>query len=35
MNSLLEQAADKLDEDEKEIYSGLTTNKQKREYLER
>ena len=35
MNSLLDQAADKLTDEEKEVYNGLTTNKQKRDYLEK
>lgn len=34
MSSLLGQAADKLDEEEKKIYESLTTDKQKREYIE-
>ena len=35
MNSLLDQAADKLSDEEKAVYNGLTTNKQKRDYLEK
>ena len=34
MDSILEQAADKLSDEEKEVYNNLATNKQKREYLE-
>ena len=34
MNSLLEQAADSLDDDEKEIYEALSTNTLKKQYLD-
>lgn len=34
MNSLLEQAADSLSEEEKEVYNSLATDTQKRKYLE-
>ena len=33
MSSLLDQAADKLTDDEKEIYSALSTDREKRQYL--